>query len=69
MVQDWSTFPATILDLDSYSVIDFFIQQKVLNDNLRVYGAVNNLLNSDFVGVLGFTTRGRNFNVGLTYSF
>lgn len=69
MVQDFSTFPATILDLDSYSVIDLFIQQKIIDNKMRVFGAVNNLLDNDFVGVLGFTTRGRNFTVGLSYNF
>lgn len=68
-VQDFSVFPANILDLDSYSVVDLFVQQKVLNNHMKVFGAINNLLDSDFIGVLGFTTRGRNFTVGLTYNF
>ncbi|MEQ6120647.1 TonB-dependent receptor plug domain-containing protein [Reichenbachiella sp. MALMAid0571] len=68
-VQDFSTWPATEVVLDSYSIVDILIQQKTLNDRLKFFGAVNNILDHDFIGVLGFTTRGRNFNIGLTYNF
>ncbi len=66
-VQDFSTWPATIVELDNYTMVDFYVQQKILNDNLTIYGAANNLLNADYVGVLGYTVRERNFTLGLTY--
>jgi len=68
-VQDFSTWPATEVNLDSYSIVDFLIQQSMMNSRLKLFGAINNVLDADFIGVLGFTTRGRNFNVGLTYNF
>lgn len=69
MVQDFSTWPATVVKLDAYSLLDLSIQQQLMDGHLKVFGAVNNILDNDFIGVLGFTTRGRNFNVGLNYSF
>lgn len=65
--QDFATFPANIVDLDSYNVVDLYVGQNVLNDRLRVFGAINNALDADFVGIYGFTTRGRNFNIGVSY--
>ncbi|MFY0652470.1 MAG: TonB-dependent receptor [Cyclobacteriaceae bacterium] len=67
-VQDFSTWPATVVNLDSFGVLDLYAQHHLI-DQLKIFGAVNNLLDEDFVGVLGFTTRGRNFNVGLNYNF
>lgn len=68
-VQDFSTWPATEVNLDSYSIVDLLVQQSMINNRLKLFGAVNNVLDTDFIGVLGFTTRGRNFSFGLTYTF
>ena len=57
------------MDLDSYGLIDVYVQQKLLHKKLTVYGAVNNLLNKDFVSIFGFTTKGINYNIGLKYNF
>ena len=57
------------MDLDSYGLFDLYVQQSFFNENLLVYGALNNAFDTDFVSVYGFTTKGRNFNVGLKYNF
>jgi vitamin B12 transporter len=57
------------VDLDSYGLVDIYAQQHFIHKKLIVYGAINNLLDKDFVSVLGFTTKGRNFNIGLKYNF
>ncbi len=53
------------VDLDAYQLVDLYVQHKLLKDQLTVYASINNLTNTDFVGVYGFTTRGRNFVLGM----
>jgi len=55
--------------LESYGLIDIYVQQKFLYGKLIGYGALNNVLDKDFVSIYGFTTRGRNFNIGMKYNF
>lgn len=54
------------LKLASYSLVDFFINQSLMNDKVVFYGNVTNILNENFQEIAGFTARGRNFNLGLT---
>ncbi|AWW29028.1 TonB-dependent receptor [Echinicola strongylocentroti] len=56
-------------DLDSYGLVDLFVQQAVLDNKLNIYGGVNNLLDEDFTAIYGYTTRGRNFSIGARYQF
>ncbi|QDH80773.1 TonB-dependent receptor [Echinicola soli] len=56
-------------DLDSYGLVDLFVQQAVLENKLNIYGGVNNLLDEDFTAIYGYTTRGRNFSIGARYQF
>lgn len=55
--------------LDSYSVVDFFINHKVLKDKVTFFGSVTNLLNDNFQDVSAYTARGRNYNLGLKVKF
>jgi vitamin B12 transporter len=55
--------------LDSYGLLDVYAQQSLLDEKLTIYGAVNNVTDTDFVSVYGFTTRGRNYNIGMKYNF
>lgn len=64
---DYNSFSE--LELDSYGLFDLYTQQKLFNGKVIAYGAVNNLFDTDFVSVYGFTTKGINYNVGLTYNF
>lgn len=51
--------------LESYKVLDFSTNYKVLNGKVTLFGSVTNLLNEDYDDILGFSTRGRNYNLGL----
>lgn len=62
-------FNSNEIDLDAYSLIDISISQSLLKNRMLLYGSVYNLADEDFVGVYGYTTRGRNFTVGVKYSF
>ncbi|WBX70120.1 TonB-dependent receptor plug domain-containing protein [Tenacibaculum retecalamus] len=55
--------------LDSYSIIDFFINHKVIKDKVTFFGSVTNLLNENFQDVNAYTARGRNYNLGLKVRF
>lgn len=53
------------VQLDAYSLFDFFINHSVLENKVVVYGSLTNILNEDFQEIAGFTTRGRNYNLGV----
>lgn len=66
---DSATFSSVETELDSFGLIDLFANYKLANKNLSIYGGVNNVLDTDFVGIYGYTTRGRNMTLGLNYKF
>lgn len=55
--------------LDSYQVLDFMANYNLLEETVTLFGAVTNLLNEDYDDILGFSTRGRNFKLGLRLQF
>ncbi|MEO9804649.1 MAG: TonB-dependent receptor [Reichenbachiella sp.] len=57
------------IDLKAYSLVDLFANYKLMDQNLSIYGGINNILDEDFDGIYGFTSRGRNTTVGLNYKF
>jgi len=59
----------SIVTLDSYQLVDLYLSHKVWNDQITLYTSINNLFDEDFIGILGFTTRGRNFTVGGKWNF
>ncbi len=55
--------------LDAYSVLDFFVNHSLYKDKVTVFGSVTNILNEDYQEIAGFSTRGRNLNVGIKVRF
>jgi vitamin B12 transporter len=55
--------------LKNYQLVDVFASYNFLENKLRVYGSVNNVFDEKFVAIYGYTTRGRNFSIGVTYNF
>lgn len=51
--------------LGSYRLLDFNVSYKFNNDKITLFGQLTNLFNEDFQDILGFTTHGRNFLIGL----
>ena len=66
-VFDFMSYEEVILD--SYGLLDVYFQQKIWGDEVIVYGTLNNLLNKHFIGIYGFTTKGRTINAGIKYQF
>ncbi|MEO9964601.1 MAG: TonB-dependent receptor [Reichenbachiella sp.] len=64
---DFGTFSE--VDLDAYGLVDLFASYKLMDKKFSLYGGVNNILDEQFVSVYGFTNRGRNATLGLSFTF
>ncbi len=62
------TFASQKAVLDSYRLVNFSIKQQIIKNTLSLFGAVANILNEDFVENTGYSSRGRNFRLGLSLS-
>ncbi|TXG39345.1 TonB-dependent receptor plug domain-containing protein [Seonamhaeicola maritimus] len=60
---DFSTF--SNVDLDAFSLIDLYFSQKLLENKVKLFASITNLFNEDYFEILGYTTKGRNVNLGL----
>lgn len=54
--------------MDSYSLVDFNVNHH-LGEHAVLFASLHNIFNEDYEDVLGFSTRGRNFRVGLKLNF
>jgi vitamin B12 transporter len=63
------TFYPNEVMLGSFNLFDLTLGHRFLKDKLQVNGTIANLLDEDFIGVYGYTTRRRNFLLSLMYSF
>lgn len=55
--------------LEDYQLLDIRFQKEIPRWRLNINASITNLLNSDYIQIEGYATRGRNFLVGLRYSF
>ncbi|WP_088323028.1 TonB-dependent receptor plug domain-containing protein [Polaribacter tangerinus] len=55
--------------LERYEVLDFMANYKLLNGTATIFAAITNLLNEDYDDILGFSTRGRNYKLGVRLQF
>ncbi|MFY0604486.1 MAG: TonB-dependent receptor [Flavobacteriaceae bacterium] len=62
---DANTFTTVSVDLPSYQLLDVNINHKLMEGDLTLFGSVTNILNEDYEDVLGYSTRGRNFKLGM----
>ncbi len=65
---NFGTFPATVVDLGSYTLINLAVSYRV-NKNMNIYARAENLLDKDYVDVFGFQTPGIGGIVGLNMTF
>jgi len=63
----WGT--GSNISLEAYNLVDLYTSHQLIKDKLSVFAQVNNLLNEDFIETIGYTTKGRNFKIGLDYRF
>lgn len=63
----WGT--GDIIELDAYTLVDFYGSYDIVKNTLSVFGQLNNIFNADYVEGIGYTTKGRNFKIGLNFKF
>lgn len=61
---DFNTF--TDVQLDAYSLVNFYFSYELIPGKLKAYLDAENLMNTDYTEITGFTTRGRNFMIGFS---
>ena len=69
---EYTTYPAPTYDpvlnsaiLKDYQLVNANIRYTVIKNRLNLFAAADNILNKDFVEARGFSTKGRNFKLGL----
>ncbi|WP_445736886.1 TonB-dependent receptor plug domain-containing protein [Mariniflexile sp.] len=60
---DFSTFQNE--ELKAFSLIDLYFSQKLIKKKVKLFAGITNLFNEDYTEIIGFTTKGRNVNLGL----
>ena len=55
--------------LPNYQVFDFMTNYKLLDDTVTFFVAITNVFDEDYDDILGFSTRGRNYNIGVRLQF
>lgn len=61
---DFSSFPFEDIPLESFTLLDLYFGFDVIQNKLKVFANANNLFNTNYTEVLGFSTRGRNVRIG-----
>jgi len=65
---DLSTFTSTKVVLKSYSLVSLQVNHFFLKKQFKLYGNLTNIFNVNYQELVGFTTRGRNFLIGIQYN-
>lgn len=63
-----TTFENEAVNLKSYSLMDFYVSHKILNDKMMLFANLTNILNEDYQELFGYTTKGRNISIGFNLS-
>jgi len=64
-----TTFASENVNLKSYSLLDFYVSHKLIKDKMTLFANITNIFNTDYQELFGFTTKGRNINIGFNWSF
>ncbi|MGL2963712.1 TonB-dependent receptor plug domain-containing protein [Flavobacterium sp. RSB2_4_14] len=62
---DGNTFATNKVKLGSYQLFNAMIKQELIKNRLTLFGSVTNILNEEFTENIGYSTRGRNFKLGV----
>ena len=58
-------YPPQFVKLDAYRLFNGTFKYELIKNRLTVFGAATNIFNEEFVENIGYSTRGRNFKLGL----
>ena len=64
---DGNTFGVTGVVLDSYQLVNCLAKYELVKGRMSIFATATNIFNETFVENIGYTTRGRNFKVGLNF--
>ena len=65
---DASTYAAKSVGLDAINLFNLNINQKI-NKKFEAYLNINNIFNTSYIDIIGFTTKPRNYSLGIEYKF
>jgi vitamin B12 transporter len=75
-VTEYTTYPEPTYDpvlnseiLKDYQLVNANFRLELIKNRLNIFGAVDNILDKDFVETRGFSARGRNFKGGFNFLF
>ncbi len=63
------TFDPLPVVLDAYQLLNATAKYELIKNTMTVFASATNILNEDFYEVIGYSTRGRNFKLGLNINF
>jgi len=58
-------FPSQLVKLDAYRLLNATMKYELIRNRLTIFGSATNIFNEEFVENVGYSTRGRNFKIGL----
>ena len=58
-----------LVELSSYWLLDLRISHQLSQPRVSLFGSIENVFNADYEEVRGYTTRGRNLSLGVSYAF
>ncbi len=64
---DFTTFENKILG--SFSIVDVLFSRELIPNRLKLSASISNVFNEEYTEVIGFTTKGRNYKLGLRLNF
>ncbi|MDN3677757.1 TonB-dependent receptor [Flavobacterium paronense] len=62
---DGNTFGVVTTKLGSYQLVNALVKYELIKSRLTIFGSATNIFNEEFVENVGYSTRGRNFKLGL----
>ncbi len=62
---DAFSFPSQLVKLDAYRLLNAIMKYELIRNRLTIFGSATNIFNEEFVENVGYSTRGRNFKIGL----
>ncbi|MFV8327123.1 TonB-dependent receptor plug domain-containing protein [Flavobacterium sp. ZS1P14] len=73
---EYTTYPAPTYDpvlnsevLKDYQLVNANVRYELIKKRVNIFAAADNILDKDFVETRGYSTRGRNFKIGLNFLF
>ncbi|MDP3311917.1 TonB-dependent siderophore receptor [Lutibacter sp.] len=63
----WGT--GSNIELAAYNLVDFYGSYSIIKNKILVFAQINNIFNNGYVETIGYTTKGRNFKIGLDFKF